>query len=123
MDLINKEIDEYMKTFKSRITKIDDIDELKKFIADYEILKIQKKPSDKCEACTSNGKRCSRNKKGLGKFCGIHAVSLEDKKKINEIERVNIQGIYYYIDKTGNVYNPKDMMEGRETKIGKLQSM
>lgn len=123
MDNINREIRVYIDELKSRVEKMDNIEQIKQLIANYEVLKIEKKSTDKCEAFTSNGKQCSRKKKGLGKFCGIHEITPNDKKQHNEIERINIQGIYYYIDKTGNVYSPKDMMEGKETKIGKIKSM
>jgi hypothetical protein len=123
MDNINREIRIYIDELKSRVGKLDNIEEIKELIANYEVLKIEKKSTDKCEAFTSNGKQCSRKKKGLGKFCGIHEITPNDNKQHNEIERINIQGIYYYIDKTGNVYSPKDMMEGKETKIGKIKSM
>ena len=123
MDNINRDIQKYIEELKSRVDKLDNIHEIKELISNYEVLKIEKKCTDKCEAFTSNGKQCSRKKKGLGKFCGIHEISTNEKTNHNEIERINIQGIYYYIDKTGNVYSPKDMMEGKETKIGKIKSM
>ena len=123
MENINREIHDYIQEIKSRVAKLDNIEEIKELIANYEVLKIEKKCTDKCEALTSNGKQCSRKKKGLGKFCGIHSISHEDKPNHNEIERINIQGIYYYIDKVGNVYSPKDMMEGKETKIGKIKTV
>lgn len=122
MDNINKEIDSYIRELKNKVKQIHDLDEIKEFIDKYEVLKINNKCDNKCEAFTSNGKQCSRKKKGLGKLCGIHEVSTENKDKSNQIERINIQGIFYYIDKIGNVYSPKDMIEGNEIKIGTVKT-
>jgi hypothetical protein len=78
---------------------------------------------DRCHAKRANGDRCSRRKQDNLNYCGTHTkgqpnglIEHEDenhKKKI-VVTLKQIQGIYCYIDDIGNVYDMKDIREGRE---------
>ena len=78
---------------------------------------------DRCCAKRASGEQCTRRKKAGCEYCGTHLkgtphgiCDLEDAlkpqgKKI-EVWAQDIQGIIYYIDKSGNVYQAEDIMHG-----------
>lgn len=78
---------------------------------------------DRCHAKRANGDRCSRRKQDNLNYCGTHTkgqpnglIEHEDennKKKI-VVTLKQIQGIYCYIDDVGNVYDMKDIRDGKE---------
>ena len=106
-----------------------------RFIYDYDTLKMD--PEDftkrkrvknhvplyeRCCALKSNGKQCTRRKKDNEEFCGTHIKGTPHGKtndtnsKKNELKKVQvftkeIQGITYFIDKDGNVYDTHDIHE------------
>jgi hypothetical protein len=84
--------------------------------------------SDRCCAKRANGEQCTRRRKDLSiEFCGTHlkgrphgTCDLEKDafKKASEGTKVevwaqDIQGIIYYIDKSLNVYQVEDIMQGK----------
>jgi hypothetical protein len=76
---------------------------------------------DRCCAKRASGEQCTRRKKTEIEYCGTHMKGtphgiiseIEDAKptmqKI-EVWAQDILGIIYYIDKTGNVYQPEDII-------------
>ena len=76
---------------------------------------------ERCEAKKASGERCSRRKKNSAIQCGTHSKGtphgkINDKqasvKKI-EITNKEINGIIYFIDKFGNVYNHEDILHNK----------
>ena len=88
---------------------------------------------DRCCAKRSNGEQCTRKKKDGFEYCGTHTKGiphgiiednnskLEDESSSNsssssqithkiEVWVQDIQGIMYYIDKNGNVYQAEDIV-------------
>ena len=76
---------------------------------------------DRCGAKRANGDQCSRRKQTGCEYCGTHikgtphgeveAEAVEQKKQIKiEVFVQEIQGINYYIDKSGNVYKTEDII-------------
>lgn len=111
------------------------IHEIEYFIDSYNIISILKEDLKKktriknivpqyarCIAKIQNMERCTRRKK-YGTFCGTHqknlpfgviedctdSISSVEFKKIS-ISAKDIQGIFYYIDANGNVYDTNDIM-------------
>ncbi len=107
---------------------------LLQFVYDYERLMLEKedfmkrkrikKPVNLFERCCAkraNGQQCTRRKRAECEYCGTHekntpygTVTVEEApaqlvQKI-EVWVQEIQGINYYIDKTGNVYMPDDIL-------------
>lgn len=113
----------------------DNFNDIIRFIYDYDTLKMD--PEDftkrkrvknhvplyeRCCALKSNGKQCTRRKKDNEEFCGTHIKGTPHGKindtngKKNELKKVQvftkeIQGITYFIDKDGNVYDTHDIHE------------
>lgn len=82
--------------------------------------------SKQCIAICANNSQCSRLKKNGCNYCGTHDKSIKlsitamssnsTNKKIEQIEVYveDINGIVYYLDKNGNVYNTEDVLENRK---------
>jgi hypothetical protein len=111
----------------------DDKDILIKHVYDYEQLVLTKEDfikrkrgknvvpvCDRCSAKRANNDQCTRRRKDGDEFCGTHSkgrphgVISEDSNRVNfqkvELWAEDIQGIVYYIDKTGNVYQTEDIV-------------
>ena len=88
---------------------------------------------DRCSAKRSNGEQCTRKKKDGCEYCGTHVKgiphgiveendsTIDDNSKSSsssssqithkiEVWVQDIQGIMYYIDKNGNVYQAEDIV-------------
>ena len=114
------------------------LNEIIKFIYDYPYMELT--PEDfikrkriknsvplyeRCMALKSNGKQCTRRKKGNCKFCGTHIKGTlngvvndtendtKQKQKKLEITTTEIQGIQYFIDADENVYNTYDVHQNK----------
>jgi hypothetical protein len=79
--------------------------------------------TDRCCAKKANGERCTRRRKDT-EFCGTHLkerphgmCTNDGEKKLTgqqiEVWAQDIKGIVYYIDKTGNVYQAEDVIQGK----------
>jgi hypothetical protein len=111
----------------------DNKDILIKHVYDYEQLVLTKEDfikrkrvknvvpvCDRCIAKRANNDQCTRRRKDGDEFCGTHSkgrphgVISEDSNRVNfqkvELWAEDIQGIVYYIDKTGNVYQTEDIV-------------
>lgn len=81
--------------------------------------------SDRCCAKRANGEQCTRRKKDDSEYCGTHLkgtphgmFELEEEEPKNQGQKIEvwaqeIQGIIYYIDKSFNVYQTEDIMQGK----------
>ena len=80
--------------------------------------------SDRCCAKRASGEQCTRRKKDNSEYCGTHLkgtphgmfeLEQEPKQQGQKIEvwAQEIQGIIYYIDKSFNVYQTEDIMQGK----------
>jgi hypothetical protein len=120
----NKEIITFIENYPNYIFTKNEISVKKKRI---------KNPIPLCEKCIAkraNGEQCSRRKKGNSDFCGTHIkgcphgviASTEDSiadnsniiKKQIEVWLEDINGIMYWINDTGQVYNTKDILDNIE---------
>jgi len=79
---------------------------------------------DRCCAKRASGEQCTRRKKEECGYCGTHMKGIphgivveqeENKQQTQKIEvwAQDIQGIIYYIDKTGNVYQAEDILSNK----------
>lgn len=79
---------------------------------------------DRCCAKRANGEQCTRRKKEECGYCGTHMKGTphgivddqEENKPLTqkiEVWAQDIQGIIYYIDKTGNVYQAEDIISNK----------
>jgi hypothetical protein len=77
--------------------------------------------SDRCCAKRASGEQCTRRKKTDCEYCGTHMKGTphgicdneDDDKPVGqkvEVWAQEIQGIIYYIDKIGNVYQVEDII-------------
>ena len=80
---------------------------------------------DRCCAKRANNEQCTRRKKDGCEFCGTHSKGTphgivdsqdEDKPTTQKVEvwAQDIQGIIYYIDKFGNVYQAEDIVVNKQ---------
>jgi hypothetical protein len=112
----------------------ENIQEILQFIEHYETLSFTKEDlikrkrvknivpfCDRCTAKRANEERCTRRKREGIAFCGTHSkiqphgvIDEEEVKptyKIVQVRTVDIQGIIYYIDDDGHVYEPNDIID------------
>ena len=79
---------------------------------------------DRCCAKRASGEQCTRRKKEDCGYCGTHMKGTphgvvdeqeENKQQTQKIEvwAQDIQGIIYYIDKSGNVYQAEDIISNK----------
>lgn len=126
---INDAIRDYMIGFKSEIIqkrKTLDIDSFNVFVAEKEPLKLclqdfqapSKIPhSNRCLANRTNGEQCTRKRQQGKNYCGTHSKTNEttaEQPAPNlhvEVYLENFDGIFYYIDKVGNVYKTEDIQK------------
>ena len=81
--------------------------------------------TDRCCAKRANGERCTRRRKDAeSEYCGTHLKGTphgictnDGEAKVTgqqiEVWAQDIKGIVYYIDKTGNVYQAEDVIQGK----------
>lgn len=130
---IQKKTNEFFKKFKNDIKNNNELskDKLIQFIYDYptisfddEDFKKRKRIKNKipvcnrCIAIKSSNTQCTRRKKENSNFCGTHMkgtphgtvnnINVDAEKKIST-HTIDINGIYYYVDDNGNVYDPTDI--------------
>ena len=142
---INKKFDQYIIKFKEDIRKqagnldLKNAEPLIQYIFDYQRIDLDKEDFakrkraknvvpffERCCAKRANGDQCTRRKKGDDDFCGTHSKgsphgtyeSGESKEpKIQKIEvfSKDFNGIIYYLDHTGNVYDVEDVLSNSMT--------
>jgi hypothetical protein len=125
------------KAIGSGLTEDPALSEIIQYILDYEELTLTKDDftkrkrvknavhlSDRCCAKRANGEQCTRRRKDeTTEYCGTHLKGTphgscdfeEEAKPVGhkiEVWAQDIQGIIYYVDKTGNVYQTEDIMHG-----------
>ena len=107
-----------------------------RYLYDYEQLELTKEDfkrrkritnvipiSERCIAKRASGDQCTRRKKQGHCYCGTHIkgsphgiVENTNTTSSDSLTKVDIwvqeiKGIQYYLDKAGNVYDPKDIIE------------
>lgn len=111
--------------------------QLMQYIYDYERLTLEKEDFmkrkrvknvvhlfNRCCAKRASGEQCTRTRKGDSEYCGTHMKGTphgivdqsETPQQTNQKVEVwvqDIQGIGYYIDNTGNVYMPEDILSNK----------
>ena len=119
------------------ITKNEQTNQLLQYIYDYERLSFSKEDFqkrkrvknfvpifDRCCAKRASNEQCTRRKKEGYEYCGTHMkgtphgivdIQNENKNTTQKIEvcAQDIQGIIYYIDKSGNVYQAEDIINNK----------
>ena len=119
------------------IAKNEQTNQLLQYIYDYERLSFSKEDFqkrkrvknfvpifDRCCAKRASNEQCTRRKKESYEYCGTHMkgtphgiVDAQNENKNNtqkiEVCAQDIQGIIYYIDKSGNVYQAEDIINNK----------
>jgi hypothetical protein len=119
------------------LTKNEQVNQLIQYIYDYNRLSFnnvdfQKRKRvknfvpifDRCCAKRATNDQCTRRKKDGYEYCGTHikgtphgVIDNQVETKINtqkiEVWAQEIQGIVYYIDKSGNVYQTEDIITNK----------
>ena len=126
------EIIEYINT---KDLSTSDINYITNYITNYSMLELTKEDFvrrkrvknvvplfERCCAKRANGEQCTRRSKDGDKFCGTHSkgqphgIMPEEHNDVTfkkvTVQAQDIKGIIYYIDSTGNVYDPNDIMNG-----------
>ena len=122
------------KAAQMGMSKNDQVNQLLQYIYDHDRLSFVKEDFqkrkrvknfvpifDRCCAKRASGEQCTRKKKDDGEFCGTHMKGtphgIMDNQQENkfttqkiEVWAQDIQGIIYYIDKNGNVYQTEDII-------------
>ena len=122
------------KATEMGLSKNEQNNKLIQFIYDYERLTLDKDDFqkrkrnknivpffDRCCAKRANNEQCTRRKKNESEYCGTHmkgtpngVIDLHEETKPTtqkvDVWAQDIQGIVYYIDKSGNVYQAEDVV-------------
>jgi hypothetical protein len=127
------------KSTELGIISNEHVNQLLQFVYDYEHVELKKDDFlkrkrvksmvphfDRCFAKRANGEQCTRRKKDECEYCGTHMKGtphgileqkegevMETVQKI-EVWAQDIQGIIYYIDKSGNVYQTEDIISNKQ---------
>ena len=125
------------KVTQMGLTKNEPVNQLLQFIYDYDRLSFNKEDFqkrkrvknfvpifDRCCAKRASNEQCTRRKKDGCEYCGTHLKGTphgiidtqnEPKNTTQKIEvcAQDIQGIVYYIDKNGNVYQAEDIISNK----------
>ena len=125
------------KCSELNLNKNEEVGQLLQYIYDYERLNFeqtdfQKRKRvknfvpifDRCCAKRATNEQCTRRKKDGCEYCGTHMkgtphgiVDAQNDVKTNiqkiEVWAQDFQGIVYYIDKTGNVYQAEDIVSNK----------
>lgn len=111
-------------------------DSITSYITNYDLLQLSKNDFMKrkrnknsiplymrCSACRASGEQCSRKRKDDKEYCGTHEKNrphgiVDSKLPSNELKRVEIwlqeiNGIIYYVDANGNIYNTEDILQNK----------
>ena len=124
------------KALELGMTREDKLSSIVQYICDYERLNLDKQDFMKrkrvknivssCERCIAkraNGEQCTRRRKDeQSEYCGTHLKGTPhgnfdvDESSKQQIEKIdvwaeNIKGIFYHIDKNGNVYQTEDILQ------------
>jgi hypothetical protein len=123
------------KSIELGLNKNENVNHLIQFIYDYDRLNFGKEDFmkrkrvknivpyfDRCCAKRANNEQCTRRKKEGNEYCGTHIkgsphviMDLQLDQTKSTIQKVevwaqDIQGIIYYIDNIGNVYQAEDIV-------------
>ena len=122
------------KSSQMGMSKNEQMNQLLQYIYDYERLSFNKEDFqkrkrvknfvpifDRCCAKRATNEQCTRRKKEGSEYCGTHMkgtphgiIDNQDEVKVTtqkvEVWAQDIQGIIYYIDKIGNVYQAEDII-------------
>jgi len=125
------------KVTQMGMTKNEQINQLLQYIYDYDRLSFNKEDFqkrkrvknfvpvfDRCCAKRASNEQCTRRKKEGCEYCGTHLkgtphgiIDIQNEPKNNtqkiEVCAQDIQGIVYYIDKNGNVYQAEDIISNK----------
>jgi hypothetical protein len=139
---IESYISEYKDNIREKTTQLgiqpDVNNQLLQYIYDYQRLTLNKDDFqkrkrvknvvpffDRCCAKRANDEQCTRRKKEGSEFCGTHMKgtpngSIDTQGEVvqnvqkTEVWGQDIQGIVYYIDKNGNVYQTEDIFQNKQ---------
>ena len=133
IDLAFQDFKHQIKDFmtNSNMVGTNEGNELLQFVYDFPVfaitkLDLQKRKrvknsvpfNERCCALRANNEQCTRRKKNGERFCGTHIKGIphgeiaagdqvKDTTKKIEVWAQDIQGIIYFIDSVGNIYDPQ----------------
>ena len=130
--LVNK-VNTYMQVYNEKLCQCKSMEDIKSFIESHEKFNLedleinkkkrtknQIKPEEQCQALRANKTQCTRRKKSDCTYCGTHSKgtpygviatnTVPNCKKNLQLFTQEMQGILYYIDHDGNIYNTEDIV-------------
>ena len=140
---IDRYLHEFKDAVKNKICELNFQDatkasELAAFVYDYEKLTLSRdeitktqrdaKPQvpeqSRCAAKRAMGEQCTRRRKEGSEFCGTHCKGVphgqvpcpDAETTVQQIELFTekIQGIVYFLDKCGHVYNTEEVLDNKQ---------
>lgn len=126
-------VNTYLKTYNEKLGQCKTMEDIKLFIESHDKLNLEDleinkkkrsknhiKPEEQCQALRANKTQCTRRKKDNCAYCGTHTKGtpygiiepnpLPTCKKTLQVFTQEMQGILYYIDNDGNIYNTEDIV-------------
>tara|TARA_Y100000748_G_C15472282_1_gene479312 strand:- start:785 stop:1255 length:471 start_codon:yes stop_codon:yes gene_type:complete len=132
-EVLIKATKNYINNYNAKLLTCNSIDEIKRLIDSHEKFNIEEldlkkkkrakniiNNEERCQALRANKTQCTRRKKMECMYCGTHAKGtpygvIEMNVNVNtnkylQVFTQEIQGILYYIDDNGNIYNTEDII-------------
>jgi len=125
------------KSLELKFNEDQKIKELVEYVYNYDRLVLSKEDvskrkrvkntipnTNRCHAKRANGEQCTRKQKEGYTFCGTHVKGTphgiipgdnsdpQETYVVGEVVAEDINGIVYYLDKTGNVFSTEDVLRG-----------
>jgi hypothetical protein len=125
------------KSLELKFSEDQKIQELVEYVYNYDRLVLSKEDvskrkrvkntipnTNRCHAKRANCEQCTRKQKEGYTFCGTHVkatphgvINSDDSETketyvVGEVVAEDINGIVYYLDKTGNVFSTEDVLRG-----------
>ena len=132
-EVLIKATKNYINNYNAKLLTCNSIDEIKRLIDSHEKFNIEEldlkkkkrakniiNNEERCQALRANKSQCTGRKKMECTYCGTHAKGtpygvIEMNVNVNtnkylQLFTQEIQGISYYIDDNGNIYNTEDII-------------
>tara|TARA_B100001996_G_C18442566_1_gene508985 strand:- start:77 stop:547 length:471 start_codon:yes stop_codon:yes gene_type:complete len=126
-------VNTYLQTYNEKLSQCKNMDDIKQFIESHEKFNLEDldlnrkkrtknviKPEEQCQALRANKSQCTRRKKPDCAFCGTHTKgtpygiiennNIPNNKKNLQVFTQEMNGILYFIDNDGNIYNAEDIV-------------
>ena len=126
-------VNTYLQAYNEKLSQCKNMEDIRLFIESQEKFNLEDldinkkkrtknliKPEEQCQALRANKSQCTRRKKLDCMYCGTHTKgtpygiietnNMSSTTKTLQVFTQEMEGILYYIDNDGNIYNTEDIV-------------